>query len=99
MNTETSNIEHRTPNIEDDQIVFESDAHDHLCSLCSCAAMEGLLMCSQFHRCQVFDVGGLAFAIERDDQRQADGHFRRGDGDDEKDHYLSVQASVEPREG
>jgi len=42
-------------------------------------------------------VRRLAFTVERDDEREADGHFRRRDGDDEEDQNLAVQVVVEPR--
>ena len=53
---------------------------------------------SKFHRRQIFNVRGLAFAVERDDERQPDRHFRRRDGDDEENQNLSVQVVVEARE-
>src|SRR5665213_23189 len=35
----------------------------------------------QLHARQIFDVRGLAFAVERHNQREADRHFRRRHGD------------------
>ena len=37
-------------------------------------------------------MGGLALAVERHDQRQADGDLRGGDRDDEEHEYLAVEA-------
>src|SRR5580698_5779252 len=51
---------------------------------------------SQFHRGQILDVRGLAFAIERHDEREADRYFRRRHGDDEKHQHLAVELVVEP---
>ncbi len=53
----------------------------------------------EFHRRQIFDMRGLALAVERHDQRQADRHFRRRHGDDEEHQDLAVEVVVEPREG
>ena len=53
----------------------------------------------QFHRGQIFDMGGLALAIEGHDQRQAHRDFRRRHRDDKKDQDLAVEVVVEPREG
>ena len=53
----------------------------------------------ELHRGEVFDVGGLALAVKGDDEREAHGHFRRRDGDDEEDHDLAVEDVVEPAEG
>src|SRR5581483_8872159 len=36
-------------------------------------------------------------AIKRDDEREADRNFRRGDGDDEKHQHLAVEFVVEAR--
>ena len=52
---------------------------------------------SQFHARQVFDMRRLALAIERHNEREADGDFRRRDGDDEEHHHLTVQVIVESR--
>ena len=45
----------------------------------------------ELERGEVLNLGGPFQAIERDDQRQADGNFRRGDGDDEEDEDLAVE--------
>src|SRR5205085_1350535 len=50
----------------------------------------------KLHRRQIFHVSGLAFAIERHNEGEANRHFRRRDGDDEKDHHLSVDVVREP---
>src|SRR5277367_1551254 len=52
----------------------------------------------QLHARQIFHVRGLAAAIERDDEREADRDFRRRDGDDEKHQHLSIELVVESRE-
>ena len=44
----------------------------------------------EFQPADVFDVGRLPGAIERDDDGKTDGDFRRRDGDDEKDEDLRV---------
>ncbi len=51
---------------------------------------------SKFHARQIFDVRGLAFAVERHDQRETDRHFRRRHGDDEEHQHLAVELVVEP---
>jgi len=40
---------------------------------------------------EIFDMGRLAFAVERDDERETDRDLGRGNGDNEKDHDLAVQ--------
>src|ERR1035438_5251790 len=57
------------------------------------------VVASQFHARQIFDVRGLAFAVERHDQREADRHLRRRHGDDEKHQHLAVELVVESRKG
>src|SRR5438067_1062617 len=42
---------------------------------------------SKFQRADVFDMGRLAGPIKRDDDREADRHFRRRDRDDEENKY------------
>src|SRR6266850_6310705 len=54
---------------------------------------------SKLHRHQVLHVGRLALALERYNERQANGHLGRCHCDDEKDKDLPVQIVIEPREG
>src|SRR5271154_7007215 len=62
-------------------------------------------MCSlEFQRVDVLDVGRLPGAVEGDDDREADRHLSRGDGDDEENEDLRVVVGqaidkVEAREG
>src|SRR6516225_5922097 len=53
----------------------------------------------ELHRREVFDVGGLAFAVKRDDEGKAHANFRGGDGDDKEHKDLAVGIVVETREG
>src|ERR1700722_12082668 len=50
---------------------------------------------SELHGRQIFHMGGLATAIERDDQRQANGHFGRSDRDDKEHEHLAIELVVE----
>ncbi len=52
----------------------------------------------KFHCGQIFDVRGLAFAIQRHNQGQADSDFRRCHRNDEEHHDLAVELVVEAGE-
>src|SRR5262245_38777996 len=51
------------------------------------------------HPGEVFDMGGLALAIEGDDERKPDRHFGGGDGHDEEYEDLSIEVVVEAGAG
>src|ERR1043166_5516666 len=53
----------------------------------------------ELHRREVFDVGGLALAVEGDDEGEPNGNFGGGDGDDEEDEDLAVGIVGEPGKG
>ena len=58
-----------------------------------------IVLCARASSCQIFHVRGLAFAIERHDESEAHGDFRRRDRDDEKNDDLAVQVVGETGEG
>src|SRR5436190_7738629 len=53
----------------------------------------------ELHESEVFDVGRLSLAIERDDEGKADRNFGGSDGDDKEDHDLPAEVICESREG
>src|SRR4030095_11965368 len=55
--------------------------------------------CLPFQRCKSVGIERLAMPEERDDQRQADGRFRRGHGHHEKRDDLPVHVAAVPAKG